>query len=156
MKRIVKDPEDLTNLLNKASGSMANFSAKAKSLNILTDIVRQTCPDLPDNAWQIANCREDLVVIEAKSPVWGQRLQFERNNIAQQLLTQTNGIFTKIEIKVNPNGNRRVIEKVVEKPKKYMSQSTADHITSVADNAPDGLKAVLLRLAKHAQRNDLG
>lgn len=153
MKRIVKDPEDLTDLLKKASGNIADFSTKAKSLKILTDIVRQICPDLPENAWLIANCREDLVIIEAKSPVWGQRLQFERNNIAQQLAIQTQGIFSKIEIKVNPYNNRRPIVKPVAKPLKHMSQSTAEHISDVAENAPPGLKAVLLRLAKHANRD---
>ncbi len=153
MKRIVKAPEDMTNLLKKTSGSLADFSNKAQSLKILTDIVRQTCPDLPENAWQIANCRQDLVVIEAKSPVWGQRLQFERNNITQQLATQTQGIFCKIEIKVNPNGNRRAVAKVVEKPKKFMSQSTAEQLNSVAENAPPGLKEVIKRLAKHANRD---
>ena len=153
MKRIVKDPEDLTNLLKKASGNIADFSTKAKSLKILTDIVRQICPDLPENAWLIANCREDLVIIEANSPVWGQRLQFERNNIAQQLAIQTQGIFSKIEIKVNPYNNRRPVAKPVTKPLKHMSQSTAEHINDVAENAPPGLKAVLLRLAKHANRD---
>ncbi|TRX52711.1 DUF721 domain-containing protein [Thalassomonas sp. M1454] len=152
MKRIVKDPEDLNDLLKKASGNIADFSTKAKSLKILTDIVRQTCPDLPENAWQIANCRQDLVIIEAKSPVWGQRLQFERNNIAQQLAIQTQGIFNKIEIKVNPYGNRREVVKPVEKPKKFMSESTAEHLVDVAKDAPAGLKEVLLRLAKHADR----
>ncbi|OUS31059.1 hypothetical protein A9Q98_03640 [Thalassotalea sp. 42_200_T64] len=150
MKRIVKDPQDLNSLLKKASGNMADFSTKAQSINILADIVRQTCPDLPENAWQIANCRADLVIIEAKSPVWGQRLQFERNNIAQQLAMQTQGIFTKIEIKVNPHGNIRKAEKTVEvKTKKHMSQKTADQINEVAENAPPGLKEVLRRLAKH-------
>lgn len=131
---------------------MADFSTKAQSINILADIVRQTCPDLPDNAWQIANCRQDLVVIEAKSPVWGQRLQFERNNIAQQLSNQTQGIFNKIEIKINPYTNRREIVKKVVKSKKEMSQESADQITDVAKNAPPGLKAVLLRLAKHVNK----
>ncbi len=153
MKRIVKEPEDLTNLLKKTSGSLANFSHKAHSLKILSDIIAQSCPDLPEDAWQVANCRDDLVVIEAKSPVWGQRLQFERNNIAQQLLTQTKGIFSKIEIKVNPYGNRRELKQPETKPLKNMSQSAADHINSVAENAPPGLKEKLLKLAKHVNNN---
>lgn len=153
MALIKKSPQDITKLLKKASGTMADFSTKAQSINIIGDIVRQTCPDLPDDAWQIANCRNDLVVIEAKSPVWGQRLQFERNNIAQQLSNQTQGIFNKIEIKINPFSNRREIVKKPIKSKKKMSQESADQITDVAKHAPPGLKEVLLRLAKHVNKN---
>ncbi|WNC72977.1 DUF721 domain-containing protein [Thalassotalea psychrophila] len=152
MKRIVKAPQDLNSLLEKASGTMADFSTKAQSFKILDDIIRQICPDLPENAWQIANCRQDLVVIEAKSPVWGQRLQFERNNISQQLALQTQGIFRRIEIKINPHGNRREIVKEPVKPNKSMSKETAEHIYEVAENAPPGLKEVLLRLAKHGKK----
>ena len=152
MKRIVKAPQDLNSLLKKASGTMADFSTKAQSFKILDDIIRQICPDLPENAWQIANCRDDLVVIEAKSPVWGQRLQFERNNISQQLALQTQGIFRRIEIKINPHGNRREIVKEPVKPNKSMSEETAEHIYEVAENAPPGLKEVLLRLAKHGKK----
>lgn len=153
MKRIVKDPEDLTNLLKQTSGTLANFSSKATSLKILADIIHQSCPDLPENSWQVANFRDDLVIIEAKSPVWGQRLQFERNNIAQKLLTQTKGIFSKIEIKINPYGSRREVKQPIQKPLKHMSQSSADHINSVAENAPPGLKEKLLKLANHVKNN---
>ena len=149
MKRIVKAPQDLHSLMEKASGSMANLSSKAQSFAIITDIVRQIAPDLPENAWQIANCRDDLVVIEAKSPVWGQRLQFERNNIAQQLTLQTQGLFTRIEIKINPFTNRREIEKPVVKSKKHMSSKSAEELTKVAENAPPGLREKLLKLATH-------
>ncbi|WP_068544858.1 DUF721 domain-containing protein [Thalassotalea crassostreae] len=152
MKRIVKAPQDLNSLLEQASGSIANLSAKSQSLNLLSDIVRQICPDLPENAWQIANFRENLVIIEVISPVWSQRLQFERNNICQQLLQHSDGIFTNIEIKVNPYWNRK--EKPVEKPKarKHMSEKSAEQINEIAQNAPPGLKEKLLRLAKHANK----
>jgi hypothetical protein len=152
MKRIVKAPEDLNALLKKTTGSLADFSTKAKSLNILTDIVAQICPDLPEDSWQIANFRDDCVVIEAKSSVWGQRLQFERYNIVQQLVTQTKGSITKIEIKINPYANRREIKKTPIKAQKQMSKFAADHINSVAENAPPGLKEKLLKLAKHVNK----
>ncbi|WP_371188145.1 DUF721 domain-containing protein [Thalassotalea maritima] len=155
MKPIIKAPQDLQSLLQNASNSMASISVKAQSLQILAQIVRQTCPDLPEKAWQIANCRDDLVVIEAKSAVWGQRLQFERNNIAKQLQLQTHGIFQRIDIKVNPHGVKREAEPVkVEKPKKSMSQQSADELLKVAESAPPGLKEKLLKLASHVKKKD--
>ncbi|NMP15783.1 MULTISPECIES: DUF721 domain-containing protein [unclassified Thalassotalea] len=155
MKRIVKAPQDLQTLLQTASSNMANISVKAQSLQILADIVRQTCPDLPEDAWQIANCRENLVILEAKSSVWGQRLQFERNNIASQLSLQTQGIFNRIEIKVNPFAVRKQIkEQEPAKEKKSMSAESAEELRKVAENAPDGLKQKLLKLASHVKQKN--
>ncbi|MDN3653571.1 DciA family protein [Thalassotalea ponticola] len=152
MKRIVKPPQDLQTLLQNASSNMANLSVKAQSLQILANIVSQVCPDLPDNAWQIANCRDNLVVIEAKSSVWGQRLQFERNNIATQLSLQTQGVFNRIEIKVNPFGlKKQQAAPAPSKPTKHMSANSAEQLRKVAEGAPEGLKQKLLKLASHVK-----
>ena len=58
---------------------------KHKLLKKIDSIVRQTCPDLPEDTWQIANIKNETVVIEVRSAIWSQRLQFEKNNIALQL-----------------------------------------------------------------------
>ena len=68
-------------LLKTSTGTLSHIQTKTNSLTLLATIVRQICPDLPADAFNIANCRQDTLIIEVKSPVWGQRLQFERNNI---------------------------------------------------------------------------
>lgn len=150
-------------LLKSTTGTLAQIQTKTNSLTLLSDIVKQICPDLPEDAWQIANCREQTMVIEVKSPVWGQRLQFERNTLCQALTSATENQVTKIAIKVNPQGfNKKRHEKTLASIPQNQTQSntitqvgvanekTAKLFLDIAENAPEGLKEKLTKLAKVA------
>jgi hypothetical protein len=163
MARRPKTPKDMSTLFNSTTGTLAQIQAKTNSLNLLSDIVRQICPDLPEDAFNIANFVQSTLIIEVKSPVWGQRLQFERNNICRQLNEQTQGQFTKIDIKVNPQGhrqtpNQKTYEYVESANKKIsvqnISATTASHLLYVAEKAPKGLKEKLQRLAANAGKKN--
>jgi hypothetical protein len=162
-------PKDMSTLFNSTTGTLAQIQSKTNSLNLLSDIVRQICPDLPEDAFKIANFVQTTLIIEVKSPVWGQRLQFERNTICQELVKQTQGKFSHIEIKVNPQGHRQTpnqntlqnnsIQTNADQNQSFqekkgslqtMSSSTALHLLKIAANAPKGLKETLERLAANA------
>ena len=168
MARKSKVPINMSALLQTKTGTLAQIQSKTNSLTILADIVRQICPDLPEDAWHIANCRQDTLIIEVKSPVWGQRLQFERNTICNALVTNTEGNFKRIEIKVNPQGFRQQRHEVTEKIRAELLQSaktevpknntvinekTAKQFLDIAKNAPKGLKEKLEKLARVAGRH---
>ncbi|WP_057832666.1 DUF721 domain-containing protein [Colwellia sp. TT2012] len=165
MARKSKKPINMSALLQTTTGTLAHIQTKTNSLTILADIVRQICPDLPVDAWHIANYHQDTLIIEVKSPVWGQRLQFERNNICNALKTNTEGNFHQIEIKVNPQGFRQQRHEVTEKIRAELEQSapvtteqtntvvnekTAKQFLAIAKNAPKGLKEKLEKLARVA------
>lgn len=155
MARKTKKPADMSALLKSSKGTLAQIASKTNSLTLLADIVRQICPDLPADAWHIANFNQNSLIIEVKSSVWGQRLQFERMNISRHLANATNGELTQIEIKVSPYRNKVVKsnEPAPEKTQK-ISSSTAFHLREVADNdkTPESLKQKLERLANLANR----
>tara|TARA_R110001583_G_scaffold3965_10_gene23874 strand:- start:4854 stop:5378 length:525 start_codon:yes stop_codon:yes gene_type:complete len=165
-------PKDMSTLFNSTTGTLAQIQSKTNSLNLLSDIVRQICPDLPEDAFNIANFVQTTLIIEVKSPVWGQRLQFERNIICRELIKQTQGQFLQIEIKVNPQGHRQIPNQQTYqniplsnnslstnahlKSKgslQSMSASTASHLLEIAQNAPKGLKEKLEKLAANALSN---
>ena len=98
MARKSKIPINMSSLLQTTTGTLAQIQSKTNSLKLLSDIVRQICPDLPEDVFNIANFVQSTLVIEVKSPVWGQRLQFERNTICKELIAQTQGKFSQIEI----------------------------------------------------------
>jgi hypothetical protein len=167
MARKSKVPINMSALLQTTTGTLAQIQTKTNSLTALADIVRQICPDLPADAFHIANCRQDTLIIEVKSPVWGQRLQFERNTICNALATNTDGHFKKIAIKVNPQGFRQQRHEITEKTRAQLMQSvvvpeaqsnavvnekTAKQFLAIAKNAPKGLKEKLEKLAKVAGR----
>jgi hypothetical protein len=161
MARRPKFPKDMSMLFHSTTGTLAQIQVKTNSLNLLSDIVRQICPDLPEDAFNIANFVQSTLIIEVKSPVWGQRLQFERNNICKKLNEETQGQFNKIEIKVNPQGHRQTpnqktyksVELVNKKGSvQNISITTASHLLAVAEKAPEGLKEKLQRLASNVDK----
>ena len=172
MARRPKAPKDMSAIFNSTTGTLAQIQSKTNSLNLLSDIVRQICPDLPEDAFNIANFVHTCLIIEVKSPVWGQRLQFERNTICKALNTQTQGQFSQIEIKVNPQGHRKQPNQqtyqqgtTVNNDSVYnvkpqhvgsvqrMSLNTASHMLDIAKNAPAGLKEKLEKLAANVLRS---
>ncbi len=163
MARRPKAPKNMSTLFNSATGTLAQIQSKTNSLSLLSDIVRQICPDLPEDAFNIANFVQSTLIIEVKSPVWGQRLQFERNNICRQLYEQTQGQFTKIDIKVNPQGHRltpnqntyKLDETLKSKSSvQSISTSTAAHLLDIAEKAPEGLRKKLQTLAANADKQN--
>jgi hypothetical protein len=156
MSKKHKQPIDMFSLLNSSSGTLAQISAKTNFLTKLSDIVRQNCPDLPADAWHIANFRENIIVIEVKTAIWGQRLQFERMKLASAIAQASEQVFTQIEIKVNPRYAAKKTpanKPTLPKRQHTISATTAAHLTQAAEHAPDSLKAKLLRLAALSKLN---
>ena len=162
MARKPKAPKDMSTLFNSTTGTLAQIQAKTNSLSLLSDIVRQICPDLPEDAFNIANFIQSTLIIEVKSPVWGQRLQFERNTICRELVAQTHGQFSKIDIKVNPYGHRKTPNQQTYQNDHFLngkssvqniSTSTAAHLLEIAKNAPKGLKEKLEKLAANVSND---
>ncbi len=156
MAKKPKQPKDMSVLFSSSKGTLAQIASKTNSLNLLGDIVRQICPDLPEDVWHIANFRQNSLIIEVKSSVWSQRLQFERMNICRALSIETNDDFNQIEIKVSPYRNKVA---QVESPtvaykntKHAISDKTAEQLRAVAKNAPPNLQKTLLRLAALANK----
>lgn len=155
MARKSKKPSDMSSLINSKKGTLAYITEKTNTLSILTNIVRQTCPDLPQDIWHIANFKDKSVVIEVNSSVWSQRLQFERMKINQKLTEATQGKYSQIEIKVSPRRNKIVPPTSITPSPIYtssISAKTADELKNIAQKAPTkGLKEKLEKLAQHAK-----
>ena len=144
-------PVDMSSLFKSSKGTLSQIKEKTNSLAVIANIVRQICPDLPVEAWKIGNLAADILIIEVKSAAWSQRFQFEKNNIAQELQRQTNGLINKIEIKVSPFNNRAPIEKPLPAKTQYISEKTAAELMQIAEKAPESLKQKLQSLARLAK-----
>ena len=155
MARKNKQPVDMFSLFNSSKGTLAQIKEKTNSLALIGDIVREICPDLPNDVWKLGNISANSLLIEVTSSVWSQRFQFERNNITRELNQKTDGLIKKIEIKVRPFTHPILKEKVIPEKTQKISQDTANRLLEVAEGAPDGLKATLERLAKLANKNTL-
>ena len=153
MARKSKFPTDMSALFNSTSGTLAQIAKKTNFLTVLSDIVRQICPDLPQDVWKIANFKANAIVIEVNSAVWSQRLQFERMNICRELSAVTDNKFNQIEIKITPF-RTKIPEKTIipNAISTTISARTAAQLLAVAQNAPDSLRKKLEKLAAHAKK----
>jgi hypothetical protein len=153
MARKSRIPTDMSALFNSTSGTLAQIAAKTNSLTVLSDIVRQICPDLPADVFKIANFKANAIIIEVKSAVWSQRLQFERMNICRELTRMTNNEFNQIEIKITPF-RHKVPEKTVipNAINSTISAATAADLLKIAATAPESLRKILEKLATHANK----
>ncbi|MBA6288127.1 MULTISPECIES: DUF721 domain-containing protein [unclassified Colwellia] len=153
MARKSRIPTDMSALFNSTSGTLAQIAAKTNSLTVLSDIVRQICPDLPADVFKIANFKANAIIIEVKSAVWSQRLQFERMNICRELAQVTNNEFNQIEIKITPF-RHKVPEKTVipNAINSTISAATAADLLKIAATAPESLRKKLEKLAAHANK----
>jgi len=153
MARKSRIPTDMSALFNSTSGTLAQIAAKTNSLTVLSDIVRQICPDLPADVWKIANFRANAIVIEVNSAVWSQRLQFERMNICRELTQVTDNVFNQVEIKITPFRNKMPEKTVIPNAiNSTISVATAAHLLKVAETAPESLRKKLEKLAAHAKK----
>ena len=157
MARKSKSPLDMSSLILSNKSTLSYITEKTNSLTQLGDIVRQTCPDLPEDVWHIANFNQNKLIIEVNSSVWSQRLQFERMKISQKLSEVTQGQFNQIDIKVSPYRNK-VASTRPNSPSKNLptlatniSHKAANEILAIAKNAPKSLKEKLEKLASHAK-----
>ncbi|MGJ8692455.1 MAG: DUF721 domain-containing protein [Thalassotalea sp.] len=141
-------------LFKTSSGTLAQIKSKTNSLSLISDIVRQICPDLPVEAWKVGNISAQTLVIEVKTAAWSQRFQFERNNITRELQRQTDGVINNIEIKIHPFTHRNFNTEVPPEKTQFISEKTAKQLREVAKSAPESLKRKLESLANLVkQRN---
>lgn len=153
MARKSKIPTDMSALFNSTSGTLAQIAAKTNSLTVLSDIVRQICPDLPADVWKIANFRANAIVIEVNSAVWSQRLQFEKMNICRELIRVTDNVYNQVEIKVTPFRQKMPEKTIIPNAiNSTISATTAAHLLKIAETAPDSLRKKLEKLAAHAKK----
>ena len=153
MARKSRIPTDMSALFNSTSGTLAQIAAKTNSLTVLSDIVRQICPDLPADVWKIANFRANAIGIEVNSAVWSQRLQFEKVNICRELIKVTDNTYNQVEIKITPF-RPKIPEKTIipNAINSTISAATAAHLLKIAETAPDSLRKKLEKLAAHAKK----
>ena len=153
MARKSRIPTDMSALFNSTSGTLAQIAAKTNSLTVLSDIVRQICPDLPADVWKIANFRANAIVIEVNSAVWSQRLQFEKMNICRELIRVTDNVYNQVEIKITPFRQKMPEKTIIPNAiNSTISATTAAHLLKIAETAPDSLRKKLEKLASHAKK----
>ncbi len=143
-------PDSIHHLMTSKSGKLAKIQQKASQLQLINHFLTNNLLPGCDDYCRVANLRQGILVIEVASGAWATRLQQLRIEFMAQIRQQIIPTLLSIEIKVNP---ALFVKAEPAKPNtRKISQQTAEHLESLAEQAPAGLAATLLRLAKLARR----
>ena len=125
-------------------------------LGALNRILRGCIPAPLNQHCQVANLRDNLLILHADSSAWALKLRYSSQTLLQQLRQYGVPGLSAIEVKVRPN-NAAVLDYAgIRGPEKiryaHMSGKTAQLLDSIAsDITDDSLKVALQRLARHGK-----
>ena len=137
-------------LLNQdGSGHLQRLVKRARALQALDDRLGEYLPPLLKSQCTVAALRDDVLVINARSPAWATRLHYLAPSILEFLHRRGEGLqsFRAIQIRVSlPEEEAILTTKPLPRPQ--LSIQTARHLKHMAQRIPDpDLQSILLRLS---------
>lgn len=119
-------------------------------LEVLNRTLRGCIPAPLNQHCQVANLRDNILILHADSSAWALKLRYSSRMLMQQLRQRGVPALSTIEVKVRPQNA------VINRPEKirraYMSNKTAQLLDSIAHDIEDNhLKVALQRLARYGK-----
>lgn len=151
-------PQKLDKLLHQGT-SLQKLQEKSLELHNLTLATNELFKQFGLSQVRMANIRNGIMIIEASSAPWANRLKQLRQNLLSELRQQLPSLIS-IDIVINPSLNTikqqntkddAILNKNSSK-KHRISRQAATHITTLAEQAPDDIKERLLKLAQLAEK----
>jgi hypothetical protein len=130
----------------------ASLKKRAQELRRLTSLLRSELPAESDGHYHVANIHDRTLVIMTDSPVWTTRLR----QLGPRILTilQNSGRKNLLHIRVFSRPAQSPVAKppqtVKTKPRQISRQSSQLLNQTASFIGDDGLRAALLKLARHA------
>ncbi len=123
-------------------------------LEMLNRTLRGCIPAPLNQHCQVANLRDNILILHADSSAWALKLRYSSRTLVQQLRQRGLPALSTIEVKVRPQNA------VINRPEKirhaYMSNKTALLLDSIAQDITDThLKGALQRLAQYGKDKKL-
>ncbi|MCH1920671.1 DciA family protein [Shewanella sp. A3A] len=144
-----KLPQHLSQLMHQ-SGALPELTERAELLLYLDKTVKAMLSGPVCAQLTVANFRQNTLVIETSTAVWAARLNFQKAHLLQQLQSEALPMLTAIEVKVNPTLIAREVKPNL--PHRQISETTAAHLTDLAESTGGSLGQKLKRLAALASR----
>ena len=138
----------LQTLLNQdGSGHLQRLVKRARALQALDDRLGEYLPPLLKSQCTVAALRDDVLVINARSPAWATRLHYLAPSILEFLHGRGEGLpsFQAIRIRVSLP---EAILTAKPLPRPQLSIQTARHLKHMAQRISDpDLQSILVRLS---------
>jgi hypothetical protein len=140
----------LQTLLNQdGSGHLQRLVKRARALQALDDRLGECLPPLLKSQCTVAALRDDVLVINARSPAWATRLHYLAPSILEFLHGRGEGLPSFRAIQIRVSLPKEVILTAKPLPRPQLSIQTAKHLKHMAQRIPDpDLQSILVRLSK--------
>lgn len=126
------------------------FTKKTQELNRLNYAVKMSLPIDCHDHLEIADIRDNQLIILTDSPVWQTRLRMYSQTILEALHQHAGIKLNRVTLRLTPK------KRIIEKPQpifRTLSNNNAKLITQTANGISDpALQAALLRLSRHKQK----
>ncbi len=142
--------KNIVQLLKGSPDALQAVLNHTQRLEVLNRTLRGCIPAPLNQHCQVANLRDNMLILHADSSAWALKLRYSSRVLLQQLRQRGVPGLSAIEVKVRPHNA------VVRRPDKirhaHMSGKTAQLLDSIADDiSDDRLKVALQRLARHGK-----
>lgn len=143
------EAKSLSRLLSSRKNSAHRLLEQGRLLQEMSRWLQQQLPLPLSLHCQVANIRENTLVLAADSPAWSSKLRFFSNNLLIKLKKEQKIMLQRIDIIVVP----RAAEKTASpRQRTAISGSSADLLLQCAENETDpALKSALKRLASRSK-----
>jgi len=142
--------KNIVRLLAESPDALQAVVNHTQRLEALNHTLRGCIPAPLNQHCQVANLRDNILILHADSSAWALKLRYSSRVLLQQLRQRGVPGLSAIEVKVRPDNA------AVNRPEKirhaHMSGKTAQLLDSIAsDISDDRLKVALQRLSRHGK-----
>ena len=144
--------KNIVQLLMRNADSLQAVFTNCQRLETLNRAVQRCLPAPLNQHCQVANLRDNTLILHADSSAWALKLRYSSRILLQQLCQHGIKGVNIVEVKVKPH-NAAITRPEKTKPA-YMSKKTAHLLDNIALDITDNhLKMALQRLARHGKKN---
>ena len=145
--------KNIVQLLKGSPDALQAVLSHTQRLEVLNRTLRGCIPAPLNQHCQVANLRDNILILHADSSAWALKLRYSSRVLLQQLRQRGVPELSAIEVKVRPDN---AAPTAIRRPEKirhaHMSDKTAQLLDSIAsDISDDRLKIALQRLARHGK-----
>ena len=145
--------KNIVQLLMRNVDSLQAVFTHSQRLETLNRTVQGCLPAPLNQHCQVANLRDNTLILHADSSAWALKLRYSSRTLLQQLCRHGIKGVNIVEVKVKPH-NAAITRPGKTKPA-YMSKKTAHLLDNIAVDITDNhLKVALQRLARHGKKTN--
>jgi len=147
-------PKLLSSIIKNQGFDASSLVKKVQLLKRLDQVIKSQLPENMSGKFEVANIRDNTLIILANSPSWATRLHYQQQQILVIARSSHEFAFIdSVKVKVSPSSSDGSKNDNSELPASHQVDGTKT-LSTLIDQVDDShLKSALERLQKHTQKS---